>query len=352
MLEALGLQDWTPQGASVVFGALLGVAFGVLAQRSGFCLRRGLVGPEPERKSALGVWATALAVAILACAALQWYGLISFEKHRFHANALPLTAIIIGGLMFGVGMTLARGCASRLTVLAGSGNLRAWVTIGVFAIVAHATLKGVLAPLRTWLSAPTVPLGSYASLGSLPGGVLLWSGLLAAALLAFAATSKARPLHLAMGAAIGALVAIGWLGTGYLLVDEFSPIPLESLAFTSSASETLLYVIAGTALKPTFGFGVFLGTLAGSLIAAVAAREFAWTGFTAETKVSRYLTGGALMGVGGVLAGGCTVGAGLSGVPTLGVSALLALAAIAAGALATDLASRRAVQRAVVVAAE
>ncbi len=336
MFETLGLEGWTPLGASVVLGVLLGLAFGALAQRSRFCLRRGLVGAPAERASALATWAMALAVAVAGTGGLMAAGLVDFGKHRFLASDLPLAAIVLGGVLFGIGMVLTRGCTSRLSVLAGSGNLRAWVALVVFAVVAHATLKGVLAPLRVWLGGFTVPLGGSVSLASLWGGLEFWSAVVAVGLVSFALVSGARLGQLAFGAAIGALVPLGWVGTGYVLQDAFSPITLESLAFTSSAAETLFYAVASTAIAPTFGLGVFGGTIAGAAMAALATREFQWTGFTHDTPASRYLAGGALMGVGGVLAGGCTIGAGLSGVATLSFASILALASIAGGALAAN----------------
>jgi uncharacterized membrane protein YedE/YeeE len=294
----------------------------------------------------------ALAAAIAGTGALVAYGLVGFEAHRFQADALPLAAVVIGGLAFGVGMVLTRGCTSRLTVLAGSGNLRAWVALIVFALVAHATLKGVLAPVRVWLGGFTVSLGGGASLASLPGGVVFWSTILAVALVSFALLSGARWGQITLGALIGVIVPLGWAGTGFILKDEFSPIALESLAFTSAAAESVFYVVASSAIAATFGLGLFAGTILGALAASLAWREFQWTGFTAETPVARYLAGGALMGVGGVLAGGCTIGAGLSGVATLSVSAILALVSIAGGALAANAWAQRPVPRSVLVPAE
>jgi hypothetical protein len=205
----------------------------------------------------------------------------------------------------------------------------------VFAISAHATLKGVLAPARVWLSSSSIDLGPWASLAKLPGGGLAWAAVAGIALAIFIVRSRGRPGTALTGGFIGLLVPLGWLVTGKLLADEFDPIPLESIAFTSSASESLFWLVAGTAVAPGFGVGLVAGVLIGSLTAALAAGEFRVEGFTQETPTGRYLAGRALMGIGGVLAGGCTVGAGLSGVSTLSVAALLALASIIAGALAT-----------------
>lgn len=333
MFEQLGLDGWTPLAASLVLGLLIGGAFGVLGQRSRFCLRRGIAGSQSERSSALGTWLMALAVAVAGTTVIAQYELVDFSGHRFLSSSVPLVAIVLGGLLFGVGMVLTRGCASRLTVLAGTGNLRAVTTIMVFAVVAHATIKGVLAPLRVWLGSFTIDFQGPASLASLFGGAVLPATLIAAILAGFALRSQARWGTLAMGACIGLLVPLGWLGTGYILLDEFDPIALESLSFTSPASETLFWTVAGTAVAPGFGVGLVGGTLAGSLLAALVFGEFSVTGFDRDTPTGRYLAGGVLMGFGGVLAGGCTIGAGMSGVALLSVAAIVALLAMIAGAL-------------------
>ncbi len=340
-MSADSLFGLAPRTAAVVVGALIGIAFGFLAQRTRFCLRRGIAGSADERPAALGVWAAGLAIAVVGSAVLATMGLVDFTGHRFFAARLPVVAIVVGGLMFGVGMVLARGCASRLTVLAGTGNLRALTVIIVFALVAHATLKGALAPVRTTLGALTVDLGGATSLAALPGGTPLWASLIVLASLAFVVRSGARWTDLAGGAAIGTLAPLGWLATGWLLKDEFDPVPLESVALTSAGAETLFWWVASSAIQPTFGVGFLAGIVAGSFLAAIAFREFQVVGFTNETPTSRYLAGGVLMGLGGVLAGGCTVGAGLAGVGVLSVAAILALASIVGGGLLADAVARR-----------
>ncbi|MBL4766685.1 MAG: YeeE/YedE family protein, partial [Rhodobacteraceae bacterium] len=254
----------------------------------------------------------------------------------FMVTDLPLLAIVTGGLMFGIGMVMTRGCVSRLTVLTGSGNLRAALVIIVFAIVAHATLKGVLAPLRVALGNVTINLGDTVSLAALPGGSVFWAGLIIALSLAFALKSGTRPLPLLGGALIGLLVPMAWVGTGFILLDDFDPITMESLSFTSPAAESLFFTIASSAIPAGFGTGLISGVIFGSLVTALLTGRFHWQSFENPRQTGRYMTGATLMGIGGVLAGGCTVGAGLAGIPTLSIAAILALVAIAAGGLIAD----------------
>jgi uncharacterized membrane protein YedE/YeeE len=340
---SLGLEIG-PRAASVWFGLALGLTFGALAFLTRFCLRRALVGPLAERASARGVWALALAVALIGTQVAVAAGWIGFEAHRFHADAIPVLLIAVGGALFGVGAVLARGCVTRLTVLTGGGNLRALTGLLVFAVAAHATLQGVFAPLRTGLAAVTVS-PSVVSLGDLPGGPWAWSAALAAALVLVALRSGAGRWALIGAAAIGALAPVAWVGTGLVLYDDFDPIAFEGLSFTSPWAETLFWSIASSLTAPAFGTGLIGGVLVGAVAAALASGRFAWEGFESPAQMGRSLSGAALMGVGGVFAGGCTVGAGLSGVATLSVAALIALGSIMAGMLLAGAVEARAGRR-------
>jgi uncharacterized membrane protein YedE/YeeE len=111
---------------------------------------------------------------------------------------------------------------------------------------------------------------------------------------------------------------------------------MEGLAFTGPSAEALFWGVAAQVTDAGFGTGLIAGVLLGAFLAAVAARRVRVEGFESTAQMGRSLSGAVLMGVGGVLAGGCTVGAGLAGVPTLGLSAAIALAAIVAGIRGTD----------------
>ena len=340
MFESFGFENTTPQQASVLFAVFVGVLFGLLGQITKFCFRRSLIGDD--RRQAAGVWLMALAFAVIGTQVAVALELISFADHRFMISELPIAAIAFGGLLFGAGMVLTRGCVSRLTILAGSGNLRAGLVIVVFAVVAHATLKGVLAPLRVALGSVTVEMGDAISLAALPGGAWFWAGLIALGAIVYALRSGNGVGTLVMGAAIGLLVPLAWVGTGFILFDEFDPIAMESLSFTSPAAEGLFWVVASSSIPAGFGVGLFGGVLVGAFVASISFGGFGWQSFESPAQTGRYLAGAALMGVGGVLAGGCTLGAGLSGVPTLSLAAILAIVMIAVGALATNVMVRRA----------
>lgn len=336
LLEMLEL-DWEMSRVQLAIGLALGLFFGIAAQISRFCLRRAVAGDVAERRPALGVWLSAFFMAILSFQIFAAFGLIDIAGHRFLTTEIPLAAIITGGMAFGAGMVLTRGCISRLTVLSGSGNLRAIGVLFIFAITAHATLKGVFSGLR-------VNLGEFtfsAPAGTLGG--LIGSPQLAAALLlggvAFAIWRLRPPIvPAALAGLIGVLATIGWSATSVLFLDDFDPAPVQSLAFTLPWSDSLFWAIASSSIPAGFGVGLAGGVIGGAFVSSLVRQEFKLESFHSPSQTLRYLSGGALMGFGGVLAGGCTVGAGLSGTATLSLSALLALVSIVAGARATDLA--------------
>lgn len=333
MFESLGFETLTPRGAALIFGLGLGAGFGALAEVTAFCFRRGIVA-GPDRRAALGAWVLALAVAVAGTQAAVAFGLIDFSAHRLHGAGLPWLAVIGGGLLFGIGMVLARGCPARLTVLAASGNLRAAMVLVVFALVAIAAMRGALAPVVQVLGGPSLPLGG--SLAALPGGAVTVVTAITLLSLGLLRGAGLRPIHLAGAVAIGLLATLGWLGTGFVLQDAFDPIAVESLAFTAPWAETVFWTSAATAVEAGFGPGLVGGTLLGAFALAALSGRFRWQSFTSPRETGRYLAGGALMGLGAVLAGGCTIGAGLSGIATLSVAGALALLAIAAGGVMTD----------------
>ncbi|MEL6980516.1 MAG: YeeE/YedE thiosulfate transporter family protein, partial [Pseudomonadota bacterium] len=283
MIEAWGLEDYLLPTLLLIAGAALGLVFGVAAQISRFCLRRAVAGAPEERASAGGVWAAALLSAIIGAQLLSAGGYVAFDETRFTAASLPLGAILIGGLMFGVGMVLTRGCASRLVVLGASGNLRALIVLLVFAAFAYATLRGVFAPSAAWLR----EAGAVEAGGGLPalfglGAYALWfAGAIAIGLAVIVARSGARLQDIALGAVIGLAIVAGWAATGFVLFDEFDPRPADSLAFTSGGADALFYFMASTALEPSFGVGVVAGALVGAHLSARLRGELALESFSA-----------------------------------------------------------------------
>ena len=335
----------TDLNLQLIFGLILGLLFGVAAQISRFCLNRSVAAKNGPDFAGLAVWLTALGVAIIAVQIATTTGFAALEGHRYLSNDVPVIAILTGGVMFGAGMVLTRGCVTRLTVLAATGNLRAVMVVVVFAITAHAMLKGVLSPLRVGLGQTTIDL-PFPSLASIQGAGFVIPIIILVTAFWLARRFNAAPLHLFLSVVIGLVVALGWVGTSTLLMDEFDPAPVQSLAFTLPWTESLFWTLASTALPAGFGVGLIGGVLVGAFLSAAARSELSLVSFTDPRETLRYGAGGILMGAGGVLAGGCTIGAGLSGVSTLSVAAILALLSIVVGAVAVRfaLSGNRAVQ--------
>lgn len=321
LIDQIGLD---PRGASTLVALGMGGLFGLAAERSAFCLRRAVLSGGGAAAQVV----LAMAVALFGTQMAVALGGLDFAQHRFHTPGLPVLSLALGGMCFGAGMVLTRGCASRLTVLAGTGNLRAGLVLIVFAIVAHTTMKGVLAPLRDALGSVRLDMGS----GQMPGAPGLWGAGLAAVSLAMALWVRPALSRLAWAAGIGALVPLGWLVTGVWLFDDFDPIPMESISITQPGADAAFWLMAASAVRPAFGPGLIGGTLIGALLSSLLARRFSWQSFSSPGETGRYLLGGSLMGFGGVLAGGCSIGLGLSGLSTLSLSALVALMFLIAGA--------------------
>ena len=323
----------------------------MVGRLSGFCFRSAVIELAERRPGRqLAAWLAAPAVAVAGSQALALNGTVDLGEGMYLGGSMAWGGLILGGLLFGAGMMLTRGCGARHVVLAAGGNLRSWVVLVTLGITAYATLRGILALPRVWMAEAAstefesgsqglpVLLGDAA--GAAPTTV---AAVLAALLLATAAVAAwrlrwaSRPLPgLVAGALVGALVPASWYVTGVLGFDEFEPQPLESLTFTAPLGDALQYLMTYTGASADFGIAAVAGVLAGSFAAAVMTRSLRAEGFEGAAHLGRYLLGGALMGFGGVLALGCTIGAGLSGVSTLSLGSLLAFAAIATGAAVTQ----------------
>lgn len=344
---AVGIfEGWEPEDFLLLFGGLLGLGFGALAQWSGFCFRAAVqetVRQSGERPK-LAQWIAATGVAIALTQAGIAFGLIDVSGTPYLQADFSLGGLVVGGLLFGVGMSFAGGCISRLTVLAVRGNLRSVFTLLVVAAVGYAAIRGLLAQARAGFAdgtrvagsnlPPSVPDIVAAGLG-LPaetvalalGGIALVAGLV----LAFRA-ARHRVGPLVIGATVGLLVAAGFAATSWVATEAFDPVGVETLRFTQPSADALMYAMISTGIAANFGIVMFGGVLAGAFLQAAASRSLRLEGFDDPAQMARAGLGGVAMGVGGVLALGCAVGQGLSGVATLAYPSMIALAAIWAGA--------------------
>ncbi|MEQ1577243.1 MAG: YeeE/YedE family protein [Hyphomicrobium sp.] len=331
-------------------GFLIGLAFGYLTQRANFCIM-GSIANWVTIKDARGMrsWVLAAAIAIMAVAVLSYSGLLDINQSIYTTARLNWATHIIGGLMFGVGMVLAGGCASRNLVLAGTGDLRSGLTLLVTSLFAAMTIGGVLAPLRAGLenlTAFTLPMPSQrlTDMASAMGATESVSGLALPFLIALTLLVKClsdEPFrtsrrHLAIGFGVGLLVTASWLLTG-LAFDELADRvqPPVALSFVKPSADMFGWLERSTALGiPGFGVASVFGTFAGGALSAYLNRRLHLIAFADLADTLRHLAGAALMGFGGVMALGCSVGQGISGVSTLAIGSILAAGSIVAGNIA------------------
>ena len=286
----------------------------------------------------LVVWFLTFATAVVATQTLILSGTLDVSEARQLSATGSISGALIGGAMFGAGMILARGCSSRILILSATGNLRALVTGLVLTVVAQASLRGILSPTRQNLAELwTVPGGgardllAFAGGGSQIGMLIAITGFLLAVSIA---TRRGIPRRgWVGGVCIGVVAALAWTFTYKLSQLTFEPTPVMGVSFVGPSADTLMGLINTPTLALTFDLGLIPGVFVGSLIACIIAGEFSLQGFEGGANMIRYLTGAALMGFGGMLAGGCTVGAALTGSSVFSLTAWIAMASMwAAGA--------------------
>ncbi|MBW8903024.1 MAG: YeeE/YedE family protein [Bradyrhizobium sp.] len=330
----------------LVGGLLIGLVYGAVALLSGFCLLSGLRGWWAEGDSRLiRSYALALGVAIALTQLLAGGSFINPGKSIYLQPSFSPPLMFLGGLLFGYGMVLSNGCGSRALVLLGRGNLRSFVVVIVLGIAAEMTLKGLIAPARiavlqaSQIAPNTISLPQLlSSLGlsetlarMLPASVL--AGALIIFAFAHAPFQRARG-QIAAGFAVGLLVAAGWFTTGYLGADDFNPAAVTSLTFIAPIADAVQYAMLSTGLSLNFGIAVVGGVFAGSLVTALATGRFKLEGYSSPRHMLRSIAGAALMGAGGAMAYGCSIGQGLTGLSTLALASFIAVAGILLGTAA------------------
>jgi uncharacterized membrane protein YedE/YeeE len=335
--------EWLGEPQTAALGGLaIGLLFGAAAQQSRFCLRAAIISFARRRfDTRLSVWLLVFSGALIATQALYVAGVANLDEARQIATQGSLSGALIGGLLFGIGMVLARGCASRLLVLSATGNLRALLSGLVFAVTAQASLHGFLSPVRNWLAglwtvAPENGLNLLAAAGGGHVAGVAFGVIWFAAAVWFVMRNKVATRQWLAGLVAGATVAVAWWFTHAMSTQAFEPMPVKSLTFTGPSADTLMMFLTPPGSLLDFDVGLVPGVFLGSFIAALLSRELKLQGFEGAAAMRRYLTGAACMGFGGMLAGGCAVGAGVTGASIFALTAWVALSAMWAAAAITD----------------
>ena len=342
------LLDFEAKTWTLIAGFSLGLIAGLAARGASFCTFGAIadvVVTGNHRR--LRSWALALAIAVIGSQGLQILGILDLGQSMYLAGPFNAVMVISGGLMFGIGMALVGTCGFGTLLRLGGGDLRALIDMACLGFFAYLALSGPIAYLRlsvgdaTALSWPGLAGAGLVELAAYLTGFQaealrpMLTAVIVVALLSYVLQDKRlyfRQTEIVAALAIGAIITLGWAATGILGHDPFDPAPPVSLTFVRPIGESFLYVMLMSGLEPSFGIATVAGVLIGAHIAARARGELRLEGFDGEREMTRHLSGAALMGVGGILALGCTIGQGMSAMSTLALSAPLSIASIIVGA--------------------
>ena len=348
----------------------IAVVMGAVANKTNFCTM-GAVSDWVNMGDTgrMRAWMLAMAVALSGVIVLEAAGTVDLSAETFppyRTASFAWLRYLVGGLMFGVGMTLASGCGNKTLVRAGAGNLKSVAVLGVAMIASYFMLWSPLyeKAFYPWISATTVNLAQHGmstqQLGSVLSGIfgmqpsralnLGVAALVAACLIIFvfrSADFRRSGDNILGGTVMGSAVVAGWWLTGgplgrawkdyaEMATDVPSRVQVQSYTFVSPMGDAVHYLLSPAKLSLlNFGVMALAGVIAGSFIYAVATRSFRVEWFASFGDFVNHVIGGALMGIGGVLSMGCTVGQAITGVSTLAIGSFLTFFAIVIGAAGT-----------------
>jgi hypothetical protein len=327
-------------------GLTIGAIAGFFVHRARLCtfgaIEDAVIGGDTRR---LRVFAFALGIAVLLTQALIVAGILQPDRTTYVPAALPWIGIVAGSFAFGLGMALVGTCSFGSLVRLGAGDLRSIVVIAVFGATAYLVLRGNLSSYRievfeslpfsvhaaARMDAPAV-LGAWSGrelrllLAMLVGGSLVWLALGDRRL-------HSKPRLLTAGLALGLCIGSGWLATATLF-DEFvaAAAKPQSLTFVAPVARAGYALLQSAPALIDFGVATVFGAVFGAAFSAILAKEFRWEAFDDPREMRRHIAGAALMGFGGILAGGCTIGQGLTAGSILALSWPLAVGGMYLGA--------------------
>ena len=337
-----------------LLGFVIAMVFGFIGNKTHFC-SMGAISDVVNMgaKGRLGAWFLAIGVAILGAQFLFLRGMVDLNASVYLSPNLYILSYILGGILFGIGMTLAAGCGQRNLVRLGGGNLKALVVVIVLGVTAYMTMRGILAVVRlNWVYAVNVDLTSYGinnqGLFSYIGAIFnlensnllrqIGGFLIAFGFITYAFKQKEFRTsfdNMLAGLVIGGCIIAAWFVTGYIGQDDFDPVTPQGMAFIGPTGNTISYLMTFTGAEINFGIAVALGMITGSFIYAVLSGNFRIETFSNKSEMVSHLIGAVLMGFGGVLSFGCTIGQGVTGMSTLAMGSILTLISIIFGSALT-----------------
>lgn len=337
-----------------LWGFVAACVFGAVAFKTNFCTMGAVsdwVNMGDKRR--LRAWMLAIAIAILGTQAMVATGMIELNNVISLNPIFSWLACLVGGAIFGIGMTLGSGCGQRTLVRLGGGNLKSLLVVLLIGVTAYATFRGILYFIpREWLWPVQINLGekgiadqSAVAIISGVGGFELTgtlrmfiAGLAGIGLLVYCFMDRHFRTsfdNILAGFVVGGAIVAGWYITGVLGKDEFEPVPAQSMTFILPAGDMVNYLMTYTGAAINFGVATVLGLIAGAFLYSVATKQFRLEGFSSCADMGRHVAGGLLMGIGGIVGFGCTIGQGVTGLSTLSVGALLTFIGIVFGSALT-----------------
>ncbi|UWR27766.1 YeeE/YedE family protein [Sulfitobacter sp. S223] len=334
--------DILPEPVLVALVGLFGgVLLGLAARIGRFCTLGAIedlyYGENPLR---LRMWGIAIGVSVIGTFGLSAGGLLELDQTLYLSRIWNPVASVVGGLVFGYGMALAGNCGYGALARVGGGDLRSLLIVLVMGVSAYMALGGPVSGLRIWAFGDAIPAdtapGIAQAAGRLTGmspdlvGIALGCVILALTLLS--RSLRASPSHIFWGAIAGLAIVSGWAGTQWVASNGYDATPIVSHTFSAPIGETLLYAMTSSGNTISFGTGSVVGVLLGALVGSLVKGHFRWEACDDPRELRRQILGAALMGVGAVVAVGCSIGQGLSGFSVLAYSAPVTLLSIMAGA--------------------
>jgi len=336
MLEALGEANF-----AALVGLFGGVLLGLAARLGRFCtlgaIEDYLYGGNDLR---LRMWGLAIGFAVVGSFSLMAFGLFEPANSFYLSQRWMPLASIVGGGLFGYGMAMSGNCGYGALARLGGGDLRSFVIVLVMGISAYATISGPLAWARVALfpsePAGTVPQGMAHAIGSSTGmsvstiGIVI--GLLIVGLALAGRSLRKSKSSMLWAIAAGVSVISAWAGMQYIHDVGFDELPVVSHTFSAPLGEVIIYGMTASGQTLSFGIGSVVGVLLGAFLGSLIKGHFRWEACEDPRELRRQILGAAMMGVGAVIAFGCSVGQGLSAFSLLAFSAPVTFAAIFAGA--------------------
>jgi len=348
------MMEWEPVYRVAMLSFLVGILFGAVVNKTNFCTMGAISDwVNMGNKGRLRAWFLAMGIAILVTQGMRFNGIIDIQEAIYLTPNFGWLGYLLGGFLFGVGMTLASGCGQRTLVRVGGGNLKSLVVMILLGLTAYMTMRGLLALVRVNVIEVTninlagagiadQGIGTLISkvLGAKDStlisqvvAVLLGGGLV---IFAFLGKELRRSFdNILAGLVIGLVISAGWYVTGVVGFDDFDPVRIESFTFVAPTGQGLMYLQTFTGATINFGIAAVFGVILGSFLYAILTGKFRLETFVNRSDMVRHMLGGVLMGFGGVLALGCTIGQGITGMSTLATGSALALISIIFGSALT-----------------